>query len=176
MSNRTIYFTAQLLSLSSSACAVHIKAIYGFVLRLPCERAANFSVVRQSVVLQGSVIATFMFTTVSECQSHCLFKDGCQSINYQDHGEYVCELNNSTSEDVRYELGLTPRNGWMFMSTDHSYNLVSTQNSFFCNNSVYSISEAQISVSVRNFQVSWDILKRDESRMQETKRIRKGFL
>ena len=103
----------------------------GFVLRLPCERAANFSVVEQGLVLQGSIIATFMFTTVSECQSHCMFEDGCKSINYQVHGENVCELNNITTEDVRYESNLTPRNGWIYMSTDHSYNLVSTLYSFF---------------------------------------------
>ena len=70
-------------------------------------------------------MATFMFAEISECQSHCMFQDGCQSINYQKSGENICELNNITTEDVRYEVNLTERKGWTYMTTDHKYTQVS---------------------------------------------------
>ena len=70
-------------------------------------------------------MATLMFTEIDECQSHCMFLEGCQSVNYQEHGENICELNNITTEDVRYEVNLTERKGWKYMTTDHKYTLVS---------------------------------------------------
>ena len=103
----------------------------GFILRLPCQRSANFSIVRQDVALQGSVIETFMFSEISECQSHCIFNEGCKSINYQDNGENICELNNITTEDMRYKIKLTPRKGWKYMTTDHNYTLVFFFSIFF---------------------------------------------
>ena len=105
----------------------------GFILRLPCQRSANFSIVRQDVALQGSVIETFMFSEISECQSHCIFNEGCKSINYQDNGENICELNNITTEDMRYKIKLTPRRGWKYMTTDHNYTLVFIFLDIFCN-------------------------------------------
>ena len=54
-----------------------------------------------------------------------MFQDGCQSINYQESGENICELNNITTEDVRYEVNLTERMGWTYMTTDHNYTRVS---------------------------------------------------
>ena len=94
------------------------------MLRLPCEKVANFSIVKQGAALRGSVIETFMFTELFECQSHCIFNNDCKSINYQEHGENICELNNVTTEDMRYESKLTPTKGWKYTTTDHDYTLV----------------------------------------------------
>ena len=74
-----------------------------------------------------------MFAEISECQSHCIFNDACQSINYQDLGENICELNNITTEDIRYEAKLMSRKGWKYMSTDHNYTLVKIWFYILCN-------------------------------------------
>ena len=111
-----------------------------FILRLPCERAANFSISKQDVALQGSVIETFMFRDISQCQSRCIFNDDCKSINFQEHGENICELNNKATytgiEDKRFEPKLTTRKGWKYMSTNYSYPLVIIFQRILCNNPI----------------------------------------
>ena len=78
------------------------------------------------MVLQGSVIGIFLFTTLQECQSKCLQNDSCKSINHQAAGKNICELNSLTSEEKENaEDMMVKRDGWNFLSTDYKNPTVS---------------------------------------------------
>lgn len=124
---RKLAFTYPILFSSSLFVIVTLHSnTNGFVLRLQCKSFINFSISQQDVILQGSVVATFMFLPLHECQAKCMFNAACQSINYQQHGDHICELNKRTTEDLRYVVELTARSGWIYMTTDHDYGLVSS--------------------------------------------------
>ena len=100
------------------------------ILRLPCKHFANFSIIKPNAALQGSVIATLLFKSERECRFDCMTNSQCKSINRQEGGDQICELNNRTSEDLRDDVSLDPRPGWTFQSTDYADPLVR----FLCQN------------------------------------------
>eukprot|EP00795_Rhopilema_esculentum_P017456 gene17456-9061_t len=61
-----------------------------------------------------------MFTTMQECKARCMFIDACKSINYQMIGDNICELNNRTTEDVRYKVVLEKKMDWVYATTDYN--------------------------------------------------------
>ena len=78
------------------------------------------------MVLQGSVIGIFLFTTLQECQSRCLQNDSCKSINHQAAGNNICELNSLTPEETENDEDMiVKKDGWNFLSTDYKNPTVS---------------------------------------------------
>eukprot|EP00112_Aurelia_sp_Birch-Aquarium-sp1_P000650 Seg1061.4 transcript_id=Seg1061.4/GoldUCD/mRNA.D3Y31 product="hypothetical protein" protein_id=Seg1061.4/GoldUCD/D3Y31 len=100
-----------------------ISVIDGEILRLQCKRFANFSVIKQDEVLQGSVIGTLLFKSERECEFGCLMNDQCKSFNSQDNGDQICELNSKTTETD--EVVLVSKKGWTYKTTNYTYPLVS---------------------------------------------------
>ena len=109
-----------LLSFPSFLCCIAL-TINGEILRLQCKRYANFSIVKHDAALQGSVIATFLFTTENECKSKCLMNLQCKSYNKETNGDMKCELNDKTTEDWKDYVTVSRRLGWTFRSTNYSF-------------------------------------------------------
>ena len=105
-----------LVTLVHTACA--------FILRLPCSFTGDFRVKKRDFALPTAAIETFYFLDVNECREKCLQDTRCKSVNYEQRGDMACELNNKTSEDMADKIGLIPRKGWMFMSTDYKIRMV----------------------------------------------------
>ncbi len=98
----------------------------GHILRLNCEYFGNFSVVKENVVLQGSVIATFANLTTKECESQCILNNQCKSINIE-IGDKTCELNSKlTIEMASGDNGLVSKSNWIYKATDHNEHFVSS--------------------------------------------------
>ena len=108
----------------SLLCCIALK-INGEILRLQCKSYANFSITKLDAALQGSVIATFLFTTEDECKSKCLMNLQCKSYNKETNGDMKCELNDKTTEDWKDNVTVSRRLGWTFRSTNYSFPRVS---------------------------------------------------
>ena len=88
---------------------------------------------KEDTSLEGSIIATFMFVELAECQSHCIFNDKCKSINYEIADDNTCKLNSATMEDSMLQVWFSKSKGWRYMSTDYSYMRVSALNGIALN-------------------------------------------
>lgn len=96
-----------------------------YILRLPCKQTARFSIIRTNVAQQGSVLETFMFLSLQECQAKCLLNAECKSINYEVNGTQTCELNDKSTEDSQNDVTLNIRTGWNYYTTSYNDPLVS---------------------------------------------------
>ena len=95
------------------------------ILRTHCSQYANFSYVRQNEVLQGSLLTTIINKSPDECQSECVARQFCKSVNIEASGDKRCELNRESEADKSSALSLVPRAGWSFRSTSYTERLVS---------------------------------------------------
>eukprot|EP00112_Aurelia_sp_Birch-Aquarium-sp1_P018432 Seg44.3 transcript_id=Seg44.3/GoldUCD/mRNA.D3Y31 product="L-rhamnose-binding lectin CSL3" protein_id=Seg44.3/GoldUCD/D3Y31 len=95
-----------------------------YILRLPCKQTARFSIVRANVAQQGSVLETFMFLSLQECQAKCLLNAECKSINYEVNGTQICELNDKSTEDSQNDVTLNIRTGWNYYTTSYNDPLI----------------------------------------------------
>eukprot|EP00112_Aurelia_sp_Birch-Aquarium-sp1_P004958 Seg1561.3 transcript_id=Seg1561.3/GoldUCD/mRNA.D3Y31 product="hypothetical protein" protein_id=Seg1561.3/GoldUCD/D3Y31 len=102
----------------------NLKQSDGRILRTHCSEYANFSYVRQNEVLQGSVMATIINKSPDECQSECVARQFCKSVNSEDSGDKRCELNRESEADKSSGLSLVPRAGWTFRSTSYTERMI----------------------------------------------------
>ncbi len=94
------------------------------ILRLSCTDYANFTIVKENVVLQGSLLATFLDIAEADCEQQCILKERCKSINVEKVAR-TCELNDrATTDFVDGEKILVPKSNWIYKATDHNEILV----------------------------------------------------
>ena len=103
-----------------------IIVVRGRILRLGCLQYANFDVIYDKGVLQGSVIATFAGLSSQQCEEECIAERECKSINSENNGARACELNSKSTADPLDGVLLVYKEGWTYKSTRYNDRLVST--------------------------------------------------
>ena len=93
---------------------------YSHILRLSCKMFAQFTVIKDDAILQGSVLGTFNNMDVPECQFECMKHPMCKSINTNEGKCSQCQLSANSTEDPRELNRVTSRFGWKYFSTDFS--------------------------------------------------------
>ena len=83
-----------------------------FILRLPCRRHANFSVLEKDTVLDITPSSTIMNLNRTQCVLHCVANDDCACVNYEESTQ-ACELLNS------WHVNRLTKAGWIFLSPDY---------------------------------------------------------
>ena len=100
--------------------SIFIANVDSRLLRLDCHMSADFKVIKEGEVLQGSVISTFHHVSFQECKAQCLFNENCKSINSQNEGDQICELNNASVPEVSvFCESVFKRMGWTYASTSY---------------------------------------------------------
>ena len=96
----------------------------GYIIRLPCLKYGNFSIIRNNTALKGWNIATLYGVDETSCKEECLHDERCKSININEE-EMMCQLNGKVAEDVEDGVELVRMKGWIYKSTDYKSNMVS---------------------------------------------------
>ena len=106
----------------------------GNILRLPCKTYGNFSVEKQGFMLAGHVLASLEVSTVDLCEQHCLYHPNCSSINWKTptSGSANCQINEKSTEDLYFDLKLSPSSEWTYKTTNYTERHVSYFLSFLC--------------------------------------------
>ena len=106
----------------------------GNILRLPCKTYGNFSVEKQGFMLAGHVLASLEVSTVDLCEQHCLYHPNCSSINWKTptSGSANCQINEKSTEDLYFDLKLSPSSEWTYKTTNYKERHVSYFLSFLC--------------------------------------------
>ena len=90
----------------------------GHILRLPCLKFGNFSVVKTEQKLSGHVLETFHGVSAEECEDECIEHRLCKSINTKNTTGANCELNSKSTEDPFDNVMLNALAGWVYRATD----------------------------------------------------------
>ena len=96
----------------------------GHIIRLPCLKFANFSIIKNNTELLGSTVATLYGVDETSCKAECLHNERCKSININKE-EMICQINGKVAEDLHDGIELVTTEGWTYKSTDYQSNLVS---------------------------------------------------
>eukprot|EP00794_Sanderia_malayensis_P005977 gene5977-6673_t len=91
-----------------------------WILRKNCIQYAVFSYVKANLVLEGSVLRTLKGLSAAQCEAACIDEFFCKSINTQDGGERLCELNEGHVLDKWAKATLTSKTGWTHRATDYA--------------------------------------------------------
>ena len=83
-------------------------------------------------VLLGSIIATFLNLSATECEKECIDNYACKSINTENAGSKKCQLNSKSLSDASDGVTSTDKHGWTFKSTPYNDRKV---NKIICNHS-----------------------------------------
>ena len=114
--NKNVNFSMFFFSLIS----IFIAKVDSRLLRLNCHMSADFKVIKEGEVLQGSVISTFDHFSFQECKAQCLFTENCKSINSQNEDDQICELNDASVPEVSvFCKAVFKRAGWTHASTSY---------------------------------------------------------
>ena len=89
----------------------------GHILRTPCQDYGNFSVVKTGYALTGHTLVTFNGLTVEECETACIHKQQCKSINTN---SLKCKLVSKSTENPFDNVELTTKAGWTYRTTDYN--------------------------------------------------------
>ena len=120
-------FISMLLILKCISCGsllivwlIMISRLESRILRLPCQKFADFSIERKGFMLQGHVIDQFNDVELHECYEYCMYDNRCKSINVEISEYGICQLNNASSHDSMDNVSLTSNVNWIFRSTNYS--------------------------------------------------------
>lgn len=94
------------------------------IIRLPCKKFADFSVVYTNSTSDNFSLATKHHVTLHECKLSCIEDIHCQSISFKLHGITECRLHSSSPQSLVHDFPLKKRIGWVFVTTDHDNLLV----------------------------------------------------
>ena len=94
-----------------------------YIIRLPCLKFANFSVIWNNTALRGSIVATLYGVDETSCKAECLHNERCKSININEE-EMMCQINGKVAEDLNDGIELVTKEGWTYKSTDYQSSLV----------------------------------------------------
>eukprot|EP00794_Sanderia_malayensis_P008651 gene8651-9583_t len=102
-----------------------VQSFVGHILRLPCKEVGEFTIVKDNLVLQGSIINTLSGLEDFDCEHECRMNPQCKSINIEKEGSKLCQLNSvSTGEISNGESNLVAKFGWNYKTTNYSAKLI----------------------------------------------------
>ena len=89
----------------------------GHILRTPCQDYGNFSIIITGYALAGHTIVTLEGLTVKECETACIQKQACRSINTKD---LKCKLVSKSTENQFDDVKLTAKPNWTYRTTAYN--------------------------------------------------------
>eukprot|EP00112_Aurelia_sp_Birch-Aquarium-sp1_P004537 Seg1515.2 transcript_id=Seg1515.2/GoldUCD/mRNA.D3Y31 product=Ryncolin-4 protein_id=Seg1515.2/GoldUCD/D3Y31 len=89
----------------------------GHILRTPCQDYGNFSVIKPGHALAGQPLMLLEGLTVKECETACIHKQACKSINTK---PLKCELVRKSTENPFDNVELTAKAEWTYRTTDYN--------------------------------------------------------